>query len=195
MNNTKIFYFKEIASQTETVFATFINMLDVSQSVTVEMRPAYGNGNVAPQSLPYACVVPEEVLMSGEGSSWMVSLHTSPDEDIAIDIYTVPVNFNSKIKELKDKLKIMQIKNDIMRAAIDGKAITSGDGQTVEVYDKDNVIIQRLKIVNGIRTPEKTDVFFEIINGEYEVSTEAVLVDGVWVTELAQYSELEGGSK
>ena len=125
----------------------------------------------------------------------MVSLHTSPDEDIAIDIYTVPVNFNSKIKELKDKLKIMQIKNDIMRAAIDGKAITSGDGQTVEVYDKDNVIIQRLKIVNGIRTPEKTDVFFEIIDGEYEVSTEAVLVDGVWVTELAQYSELEGGSK
>ena len=69
MNGTEIIYFKEITSQTEAVFATFINMADVSQSISVEMHPAHGNGNVAPQSLPYACIVPEEVLMSGEGSS------------------------------------------------------------------------------------------------------------------------------
>jgi hypothetical protein len=197
MGQTTVRYFKEIPAQTSTITAFFVSLEESIAIITSNVLPINGQGSDSPEKLTYFCVVPDEVLAKPAGYQWAVTFELSSSVTLSTDIFTVPGEHSllqEKLDDLETRLKIMEIKNDFMRSAIDGKAVTSTDGQTVKVYDKDNVIIQRLKIVNGIRTPEMTDVFFEIVDGEYEVSTEAILVDGVWVTELAQYSEVECGS-
>ena len=87
-------------------------------------------------------------------------------------------------------LKINTLENSLTRDLIVGKAIPITETIT-HVFNKDGVIVQKLEVVDGERTPAITSHCFDFVNGEPEFATVAVLsIDGsgnqTWARELTQ---------
>jgi hypothetical protein len=197
MGQQTIRYFKEIPSQTGTVTAFFVSLEESVPSVSVDASPITGQGSNNPPNLTYFCVVPDEVLDKPAGYQWSVTFEDNNGSILSTDIFTVPGGheiLNEKIDDLTNRVKVMEIKNQLLRDMIDGRT-ESIDENTIFVYNKDDVIIQKLSVINGIRTPQFDDVIIDYVDGEPELAITATLAqddqgNDYWIKELTQEGDV-----
>jgi hypothetical protein len=197
MGQSTIRYFKEIPSQTSTITAIFVSLEESIPSVSANVSAISGQGSNNPPDMTYFCVVPDEVLEKPAGYQWAVTFERSDNVTLSTDIFTVPgehAELDDKLADIQNRLKIMEIKNQLLRDMIDGRT-ESIDENTIFVYNKDDVIIQKLSVVNGIRTPQFDDVIIDYVDGEPELAITATLAqddqgNDYWIKELTQEGDV-----
>lgn len=100
----------------------------------------------------------------------------------------------ASIDIIDQRLQINALEGAITRSLISGKAIPEGTDR-LRVFDLNNVLIEDLSVLGGVRTPSMGRHCFVVTNGIVNLSVSAVMsYDGnneqQWLLELTQTKEL-----
>jgi hypothetical protein len=191
-------YYKELPEQDSSLTAVFASIEeDLPSNETASMYDLIGGRENISGTNTYYCAIPENVLSKEPGYQWYITLENEDGQVVGTDIFTVPENSNlcyEKLKDLENRIKIMEIKNQLLRDMIDGRTETVDD-DTILVYNKDDVIIQKLSVVDGVRTPQFKTVVIDYVDGEPELAITATLAqddegNDYWIKELTQEGDI-----
>jgi len=176
-----------------------IKFVSLEDEVSPESAPASKvavTSSNAPANIVYYCDVPYNVSAKPDGYQWAVTVEdTDNDTTLRTDIYTVNRPIGDSVELIRQEVMEQRLINDVLKSLIDGRTTVEGD--TVLVWNKDDIVIQKLTVDGNARTPEFTDILIDWVDGEPVLRTVEVTVgEGVTRRELAQAQDYgEGGAE
>ena len=189
----RIITFNVEASLQGTLSAVAVNMLESASSIELTVTPSSSMGSDETGTCDLFITLPEEIVNKEGFSVWSVELRVDDDvyDTKVFEIDNTASRDTSHLETLIDrKSQVASIELHLARALVDAKTINISATE-IYVVDKNDVILQKVQVIDGERNSAFDGYELSWINGKAELSIAAIMnEDGTWHKELTQEKEL-----